>query len=310
MATEPVVTCCGHLFCWPCLYQWLHLHSNQKECPVCKGFLSDELITPIYGRGASQDAEKNIGSTPARPHAHRVNGKRHWTETYFQERVERGHPAADAELQGDRNEGDISNAAELVLDRLRAAQRLREYINERFRIRVQQRLMGRRGPRAFRLHPLSNLGAHIQASSSSSVESSDQHNNEQDLTQVATSNPELADNTAAVGGSTDGVHDGPEDGQRTLEHVSTLPTHLGNLNGNGGVDAGSSIMEQNPLQETSPLYVSAEDSNSSGHGASTDLQVESLHLPQSSRHENVNASSSSCDSDPSSLRTRKRRRLN
>ncbi|KAF0923819.1 hypothetical protein E2562_007682 [Oryza meyeriana var. granulata] len=36
MASEPVVTSCGHLFCWPCLYQWLHVHSTHKECPVCK----------------------------------------------------------------------------------------------------------------------------------------------------------------------------------------------------------------------------------------------------------------------------------
>ncbi|KAM0912056.1 hypothetical protein ACQ4PT_013056 [Festuca glaucescens] len=36
-AKEPVVTPCGHLFCWPCLYQWLHGHSTHSECPVCKG---------------------------------------------------------------------------------------------------------------------------------------------------------------------------------------------------------------------------------------------------------------------------------
>lgn len=33
LAREPVVTCCGHLFCWPCIYQWLHIHSDAKECP-------------------------------------------------------------------------------------------------------------------------------------------------------------------------------------------------------------------------------------------------------------------------------------
>ncbi|KAL0405018.1 UNVERIFIED_CONTAM: E3 ubiquitin-protein ligase RMA3 [Sesamum radiatum] len=37
LARDPVVTCCGHLFCWPCLYRWLHHHSDAKECPVCKG---------------------------------------------------------------------------------------------------------------------------------------------------------------------------------------------------------------------------------------------------------------------------------
>ncbi|XP_023523060.1 peroxisome biogenesis factor 10-like, partial [Cucurbita pepo subsp. pepo] len=34
LARDPVVTCCGHLYCWPCLYRWLHLHSDAKECPV------------------------------------------------------------------------------------------------------------------------------------------------------------------------------------------------------------------------------------------------------------------------------------
>ncbi|EEQ97566.1 rnf5, putative, partial [Perkinsus marinus ATCC 50983] len=32
-ASEPVVTRCGHLFCWSCLDQWL---DRSGECPVCK----------------------------------------------------------------------------------------------------------------------------------------------------------------------------------------------------------------------------------------------------------------------------------
>ncbi|XP_074587894.1 uncharacterized protein LOC141843762 [Curcuma longa] len=59
MAVEPIVTSCGHLFCWPCIYQWLHVHSEHKECPVCKGEVNESNITPIYGRGSSQpDVEK------------------------------------------------------------------------------------------------------------------------------------------------------------------------------------------------------------------------------------------------------------
>jgi hypothetical protein len=49
-ANDAVVTCCGHLFCWPCLYSWLHVHSFHKECPVCKGVIAETAITPIYGR--------------------------------------------------------------------------------------------------------------------------------------------------------------------------------------------------------------------------------------------------------------------
>ncbi|XP_044977834.1 uncharacterized protein LOC123444988 [Hordeum vulgare subsp. vulgare] len=85
MAGEPVVTSCGHLFCWPCLYQWLNVYSNHKECPVCKGEVTEANITPIYGsRGNScSDAEKAVeegkqtGLTiPPRPHGNRLESFR------------------------------------------------------------------------------------------------------------------------------------------------------------------------------------------------------------------------------------------
>lgn len=85
MAAEPVVTSCGHLFCWPCLYQWLHVHSSHKECPVCKGEVTEGNITPIYGRGNSgSDAEKKVtedGNSsgpkiPPRPHGNRLESFR------------------------------------------------------------------------------------------------------------------------------------------------------------------------------------------------------------------------------------------
>ncbi|TVU36700.1 hypothetical protein EJB05_18644, partial [Eragrostis curvula] len=82
MASEPVVTSCGHLFCWPCLYQWLNVYSNHKECPVCKGEVTEANITPIYGRGNS-DGEKAVedlkppGPTiPPRPHGNRLESFR------------------------------------------------------------------------------------------------------------------------------------------------------------------------------------------------------------------------------------------
>ena len=77
-ARDPVVTCCGHLFCWPCLYRWLHLHSDAKECPVCKGEVTFKNVTPIYGRGnnvhgAEEDSTLKI---PQRPQARRVESLR------------------------------------------------------------------------------------------------------------------------------------------------------------------------------------------------------------------------------------------
>ncbi|XP_020082739.1 uncharacterized protein LOC109706358 [Ananas comosus] len=84
VAKEPVVTPCGHLFCWPCLYQWLHAHSEHSECPVCKGEVLEVNVTPIYGRGGSdagveKKCEESWGSgikIPPRPHAHRIESLR------------------------------------------------------------------------------------------------------------------------------------------------------------------------------------------------------------------------------------------
>jgi E3 ubiquitin-protein ligase RNF5 len=69
-AKEPVVTPCGHLFCWPCLYQWLHAHSLHSECPVCKGEVLEVNVTPIYGRGGEEGDSTNP-DLPPRPRANR-----------------------------------------------------------------------------------------------------------------------------------------------------------------------------------------------------------------------------------------------
>lgn len=51
LAQDPIVTLCGHLYCWPCLYRWLRLHSQSHECPVCKALIQEEKLVPLYGRG-------------------------------------------------------------------------------------------------------------------------------------------------------------------------------------------------------------------------------------------------------------------
>lgn len=69
--SEPVVTQCGHLYCWPCLYKWLEPgmytcerarltgmatssrippDSSRRVCPVCKAPCSVSAIVPIYVR--------------------------------------------------------------------------------------------------------------------------------------------------------------------------------------------------------------------------------------------------------------------
>ncbi|XP_047318903.1 uncharacterized protein LOC124922214 [Impatiens glandulifera] len=84
VATNPVVTCCGHLFCWSCIYCWLNVHSKAKDCPVCKGEVNSKTVMPIYGRGkvsnARETKEKYNVSIPPRPRANRVEGLRQTIE--------------------------------------------------------------------------------------------------------------------------------------------------------------------------------------------------------------------------------------
>ncbi|KAF8413889.1 hypothetical protein HHK36_001883 [Tetracentron sinense] len=58
-AQDPVVTLCGHLYCWPCIYKWLYFQSistisdQEQQCPVCKADISHTTLVPLYGRGQS-----------------------------------------------------------------------------------------------------------------------------------------------------------------------------------------------------------------------------------------------------------------
>ncbi|KAI4371272.1 hypothetical protein MLD38_019531 [Melastoma candidum] len=78
LAREPVVSCCGHLFCWSCLYRWLHVNADVKECPVCKGEVTVKNVTPIYGRGNGKPKleEDTSGDIPLRPQARRIESLR------------------------------------------------------------------------------------------------------------------------------------------------------------------------------------------------------------------------------------------
>ncbi|KAL3519755.1 hypothetical protein ACH5RR_017904 [Cinchona calisaya] len=81
-ARDPVVTLCGHLYCWPCIYKWLEFQQSSSSldqcshCPICKAEISQESVVPLYGRGGSlSEAEPDQKSTslnkiiPPRPNA-------------------------------------------------------------------------------------------------------------------------------------------------------------------------------------------------------------------------------------------------
>lgn len=61
---DPVVTFCGHLYCWPCIYRWINFHHAPSEeqppfCPVCKAEVSQETLIPLYGRGETLSKNKS-----------------------------------------------------------------------------------------------------------------------------------------------------------------------------------------------------------------------------------------------------------
>ena len=81
---EPVVTQCGHLYCWPCLYRWLEpgmypeervslgllrrpptIDSSRRVCPVCKAPCSVPELVPIYVRASHETttAAANVSTT-------------------------------------------------------------------------------------------------------------------------------------------------------------------------------------------------------------------------------------------------------
>lgn len=69
-ARDAVISMCGHLFCWPCLHQWLETRPNRPMCPVCKAGISKDKVIPLYGRGNvnQQDPRDQV---PPRPQGQR-----------------------------------------------------------------------------------------------------------------------------------------------------------------------------------------------------------------------------------------------
>lgn len=70
-AKDAVVSLCGHLFCWPCLHQWLETRPTRKLCPVCKAAISKEKVIPLYGRGSNQQQDPRT-KVPPRPAGQRT----------------------------------------------------------------------------------------------------------------------------------------------------------------------------------------------------------------------------------------------
>lgn len=74
---DPVVTPCGHLYCWSCLFRWLKTYHS--TCPVCKSGITQDNVIPIYIRGCEQDprlkSQTNSSEIPNRPQGRRIDAE-------------------------------------------------------------------------------------------------------------------------------------------------------------------------------------------------------------------------------------------
>lgn len=71
MARDAVVSMCGHLFCWPCLHEWLETRPTRQTCPVCKAAISRDKVIPLYGRGSNNQQDPR-DKVPPRPRGRRT----------------------------------------------------------------------------------------------------------------------------------------------------------------------------------------------------------------------------------------------
>ncbi len=164
---EPVVTHCGHLYCWSCLYRWLEngmtvqernelfgfsaLHSNnpyydpsKRVCPVCRAPCSVKRVIPIYVRtdATTATATASSSSLPQRHSENETFTNRHNDETFNAvETVMNSREENDddhAVVVGNRNDDDTvdmvddhpTSSSSLHATGLRNRSRIRSSISE------------------------------------------------------------------------------------------------------------------------------------------------------------------------------------
>ena len=70
-AKEPVLTKCGHMFCWPCIYNWLDSKNGRAKCPNCKNIITKDDLIPVYANDENRDNTNRFKNIPKRPKAER-----------------------------------------------------------------------------------------------------------------------------------------------------------------------------------------------------------------------------------------------
>ena len=70
-AKEPVLTKCGHMFCWPCIYNWLDSKGGRAKCPNCKNQITKNDLIPVYANDENKENTNRFKNIPKRPKAER-----------------------------------------------------------------------------------------------------------------------------------------------------------------------------------------------------------------------------------------------
>ncbi|EOA12566.1 hypothetical protein CARUB_v10026843mg [Capsella rubella] len=117
-AHDPVVTLCGHLFCWPCIYRWLDVQKSsslsiiqQQNCPVCKSNISIGSLVPLYGRGMSSSSSSE--AIPQRPASSPLNNLISSTSSLnpsLQHRLQAQSPRHYGGFTATESSNDLANA--------------------------------------------------------------------------------------------------------------------------------------------------------------------------------------------------------
>ncbi|CAD8205936.1 unnamed protein product [Paramecium pentaurelia] len=72
LATEPVITPCGHLYCWQCLYTWAE-KKNPLQCPYCSNVFELNKVTTIFTGDSKESKQSEIPKRPTNPRQEQNN---------------------------------------------------------------------------------------------------------------------------------------------------------------------------------------------------------------------------------------------
>ena len=69
-ASDPIVTPCGHIFCWSCYFEWEQqskkTNQTYPKCPSCQTRVPNEGIIPLYTRTGVEQSQV-MPDVPTRP---------------------------------------------------------------------------------------------------------------------------------------------------------------------------------------------------------------------------------------------------